>query len=378
VTLQEPLAQMTAEAAPAPTQVAARGLTANLSALATSQAITWSVTLGWTLVVPRLLGPAQMGVLVSSMAATAILGVVLGLPTREFLAREMVARPAEARSLLGTAMLLRLCLVPVFFVLIEAYAHLTQLEPRSRTVLHLCTGVVVCTLLTEPALAAFQAKERMENLAVYEVLSKTLQGLGGIVLVLVGARVVGLSGFNFAVAGVVALLMVRRVQRLIAIDWRPDLTRTWTLVRASAPFWTFGVFYMIYLWIDSVMLGLMVPSEVVGWYGVATKLFTTMMFVPVIMSTAWLPRLVRAHEQGPDQLARAARLPITLVFVLSLPLCVGTAVLAGDVLPLLYGSSYANAGPALAVLALCFPPMYTNIMLYQVMIASRRPGPGCA
>ena len=73
------------------------------------------------------------------------------------------------------------------------------------------------------------------------------------------------------------------------------------------------------------MLGLLVPPEVVGWYGVATKLFTTTMFLPAILATAWLPRLVRSFTSGGfGDLAVAARVPLEGVLVLSVPVCVGT------------------------------------------------------
>src|SRR5262249_61904673 len=92
-----------------------------------------------------------------------------------------------------------------------------------------------------------------------------------------------------------------------------------------------------YLWIDTVMLGLLVPPEVVGYYGVATKLFTTLMFVPFIVATAFLPRLAAAFEEGGQRLGAAARAPLELGAVLSLPGCVGAAVAAGDAIPMLYG-----------------------------------------
>ncbi len=350
-----------------------RGLGANMSALAASQVITWSLSLLWTLVVPRLLGPAGMGLLVTAMSATAILGLVLGLPTRDFLAREMSARPAATPGLVGSAMLFRACLAPVFFAAVAIYAGFADLGAAGTTVLYLSTAATLFYLLAEPALAAFQAVERMEYLAYNDVLNKTLVTFGGVALALLGVRVVGLTAFGLVVAGVAVVVTARWARRLVGIDLRADVRGIGSMVRASIPYWAFGVFFMVYLWIDSVMLGLMVRAEVVGYYGVATKLFTTLMFVPFIFAIASLPRLVTAFEESWQRLGAVARAPVEIVVILSLPVCVGAAMTAGDAIPLLYGHSFDGAIPVMVILALCVPAMYLNVMLNQVLIAAKRP-----
>jgi O-antigen/teichoic acid export membrane protein len=96
------------------------------------------------------------------------------------------------------------------------------------------------------------------------------------------------------------------------------------------------------------------------------------MFLPVIVSTAWLPRLVSAAERGPQALREAARAPLELVLVLSLPIAALTAVVAEPAIAVLYGSAYEEAAPVLVVLGLCLPPLYLNIMLSQVLVAQGR------
>jgi O-antigen/teichoic acid export membrane protein len=144
------------------------------------------------------------------------------------------------------------------------------------------------------------------------------------------------------------------------------------MTKQSLAYWAFGLFFMVYLWIDSVMLSLMTRSEVVGWYGVPTRLFQTLLFVPVIASTAWLPRLVSSFTEGMDRLKHAARVPLELVLAVSLPVCAATAIGARPVIHLLYGPAYANAVPVMVLLGLCIPPMYLNIMLSQVLVAAKR------
>ncbi len=319
-----------------------------------------------------MLGPTGMGRVTAAYAVAAILIVVVGLGTKTFLVREIVARPEEAAPLMGAALSLRLCAVPLIALFVFAYGELAHFGTESLVVLYVATGAAVCTLLAEPFQAGWQGMERMEYLAYSDVLDKTAQSFVGIAVVLAGLGAVGLVSSALVIEGLVVLLNAWWMRRYIRITHGFDLRRMWAVVRRSLPYWSFGVFFMIYLWIDSAMLSLLVKPDVVGWYGVSTKLFTTLMFIPAILATAWLPRLVAASRDGRTRLHAAARTPMELTLALALPICVVTAMTAGPVIGLLYGPEYAHAAPVLSILALCLPPMYFNTMLNQVLVAAER------
>jgi len=346
-----------------------RRLGFNLSVLAGGQVVTWSVTLLWTLVIPRALGPVGMGRITAAYAVAAILGVVLGLGTKTFLVREIVARPADAGSLLSAALALRVCSMPLFAAAVVAYGYLSHF---GSPVLYVATGAVFFTLLTEPFQAGWQGVERMEYLAYSDGLDKTAQSFLGIGIVLLGFGVLGLVSTALVIEALIVVLNAWWIRRYISITHRPKVRQMRHVARYSLPYWSFGLFFMIYLWIDSVMLSLLAHPAVVGWYGVSTKLFTTLMFVPAILATAWLPRLVRSFEGGSAGLHAAARVPIELTLGLALPICVVTLMTARPVIRLLYGPSYVHATPVMIVLALCLPPMYLNTMMNQVLIAANR------
>jgi O-antigen/teichoic acid export membrane protein len=96
------------------------------------------------------------------------------------------------------------------------------------------------------------------------------------------------------------------------------------------------------------------------------------MFIPVILSTAWLPRLAAAHAKGDSALWDAARAPLQVVLALSLPVCVGVALVSSHLIKFLYGPEFEQAIPVMTVLALSVPPMYVNIMVNQILIARRQ------
>jgi O-antigen/teichoic acid export membrane protein len=364
--------------APAPSHsadvapVARRNVAFNVSWLAGSQVVTWSLTLIWTVIVPRLLGPAGMGEIVTATSVASIVGVVLSLGTKPYLVREIVVAPARAPRLIGSSIVLRICLVPLFAAAVIVYAQLAHFGSNEAWVLYLTTVVTVMFLLIEPIQAAFQSFERMEYLAYSNVVTNTLQTILGVTLALIGFRAVGLSAAMVFVAAAVLLLNAVWARRHIQIDLRTNVHQIRSLVTESLAYWSFAVFWVIYLWIDTVILSLMTDSKVVGWYGVSTRLFTTLMFVPVILGTAWLPRLVSAFEESPRRLHETARRPIEIVLLLGVPICVVTAMTAAPVIRILFGPGYAGAAPVLSVLALVLPLIYLNIMLNQVVIAAKR------
>jgi O-antigen/teichoic acid export membrane protein len=341
--------------------------------LTAGQLITWTMTLLWTFVVPRVLGPSGMGIIVAAWSVTGILGIVLGLGTRNYLVREMVVEPDLAPSLMGTAIVLRVLVAPIFLVALVIYAKYARYGHEGTLVLYLAGIATILTLLSEPMQAAFQAIERMEYLAYSDVINKSAQGLLGVALAVMGFRSVGITACWMVVSGLVIFVDALWIRPHMSIRLRTNARQIGSMVKHSAAYWTFGLFFLVYLWIDSVMLSLMTRPEVVGWYGVPTKLFQTMLFLPVIISTAWLPRLVEAFKKGgQSELVEAARTPLELVLVLSLPICVITAMCSPLLIRVLYGPAYYPAIPVMILLALCIPLMYMSMMLSYVLIAAKR------
>lgn len=350
-----------------------RRLLRNITALAGGQMVTWTMTMMWTLVVPRVLGPAGLGLIVSAMSVSGVLGIALGLGTRNYLVREAVVDPEAGPRLVGTAIVLRMAFTPLVAVAAIVYARMAHIGHEGAIVLYLVTASTALTLLAEPLQAGFQALERMQYLAYSDIINKSAQSLVGIAIAVAGLGAVGIGANMAAVAVAVVCFNAVWLRRHMRVDLRASLRRCLDMARDSLPYFAFGVFGMFYLWIDAIMLSLMTRSEVVGWYGAPVRIFQTLMFVPVLLSTAWLPRLVAAfREGGRPRLVAAARSPIELVIVLSAPVAAGTAIAAGPVIRLFYGDAYAPAITVMVILALCIPGIYANIMLAQVLLAAKR------
>ena len=344
-------------------------LARNVGFLAGSQAITWCAGLAWALFVPRALGAAGTGVFTLSVAASGILTVLIGLGTRPLLVREISIDRDRAGRLIPSAVYQRAILALPMLGLLAVFARYGHFDSEQVIALYLGWGVCVLYVLFEPIQAGLQAVEKMQYLAYSDILTKTCVSLISVGLVIVGFRAIGLLTLSVVVLTVVLILHVGWMRRNFTTNWSFRAAEIWELTQASIPYLGFALFFTFYLWIDSLMLSVMTLAKVLGWYGLPTKLFGTLMFVPVILSTAWLPRLAAAHARGDGALEAAARVPLQIVMALSLPVCVGVVLISNHLIAFLYGPEFSQSAPVMALLALSVPPMYLNIMVNQVLIA---------
>jgi O-antigen/teichoic acid export membrane protein len=346
----------------------------NLAALGAGQLFTWTMTLAWTLVVPRLLGPEGTGLIATGLAVAGILQVILGTGTGVYVARELVRAPHRSARVVVAAMIVRLGLTPLFMAAIFVWAQLANYSTEGKLVLYLSGGATVLFLLTEPAQSFFQAIERMHYRAIGDAINKAAQGLLGIALTVAGFGAIGFAACWLVMSGVVLVLSLRWARRYVRLEFRTTVEDMRGIVKGSVAYWTAGLFYMIYLWIDTAILSVMTNPTVVGWYGVPTKLFQTLMFLPGLVGTAWLPRLVRAAERSGRDLHAEARTPVDWVLGVSVPIAAVIGVSAAPVINLVYGHAYANSVPVLIILGIGLVPMYVSTILGPVCVAANRVG----
>jgi O-antigen/teichoic acid export membrane protein len=341
----------------------------NVGVLSVSQALTWALAVIYTLVVARVLGPAGMGALVVGWSIAGIAEGFAGLGSRPLLVKTIVRDPPQGPALIGTAIMIRAGLLIPCAVAAYAYARLGHFSKEEVVVILLSMGVALGFLVQEAIQGGLQAIERMEYLALADVINKSLLTFVSIPLALAGLGPAWLMGVNVAVMGVCVVINLVWI-RQIGIDWSFSVSRVRRFFLDSLSYWAFALFYTIYLWIDSALLALFAAPQEVGWYGVSTRLFQTLMFLPVILCTAWLPRLAAAYKHGPGHLKETSELPIQLIGTLAMPIAVGTALVAGPLVVALYGPSFGPAQLVLALLALTAIPTYLNIILSQVLIAA--------
>jgi O-antigen/teichoic acid export membrane protein len=375
VGVEVPAAKPAAVTPTAPIAPAAAGsgrLTRNIGMLAGGQVASWLFALCWTFVVPRRLGAAAMGEFVIAVSTASVLAIFVYLGADPLVTREVARDRSKARELVGATIMMRLAITVPACIGMLIYIHLVGFGAERALVIWLATAIAISASVSGAFQAAFSGLERMEYLAYATLIGNGLASLLGIALVLLGGQVVAVMVLNLCLTVLVVALNIYWARRLFVIAWLGAAPVVAHILRAGFTFWIGGLFFTAYLWIDSILLSVLAPARVVGWYGVPTQLFVATLMVAGILGQAWFPRFAAAHTEGADSLRRNARPAMETAVVLSLPIAAGTMLVAAPLVALLYGRGFAGAAPVLAILGACIVPTYFNMMAYQILQAEGR------
>src|ERR1700687_6074414 len=122
----------------------------NLVILSGGQAVTWLITLVWTLIVPRALGPAGLGLLVLYLSTGAVITTVAGMGTKALLVREIAADPSRGPRLIGASLYLRTFMIGPALLVTLAYILAGSFRGEEAVVVVLAFIATVVNLYTDP------------------------------------------------------------------------------------------------------------------------------------------------------------------------------------------------------------------------------------
>lgn len=362
------------EAASASEAILARRktLVRNIALLFGSQAASWAFALLWTLVVPRLLGPAIMGQLVIAWAITGVVGMIAGLGVTTLVTKDVARRPETASALVGAAIWTRIAVAAPAVGLVLTYVYFVRFDSIQTLVILLASGVMVVNLFGGVLIAALTGLEKMEYVAYNRMLTAGLVAVLGIGLVLAGFRAVALVALDLFLSAILLYLAFHWSRRHFHVTVTPHLALIRKVVVDSWPLWIGAMVFSVYLAIDSIILGALAPVTVVGWYGVPTQMFSAILVVPAIIINAWFPRLSKAFGDGEARLHEEARPVLEVLLVIAIPASAGLAAVSGPLIHTLYGDRFDAAAPVMFVLALTILPTFLNIAAYYILLASER------
>jgi O-antigen/teichoic acid export membrane protein len=343
--------------------------------------------MGFALYYLRALGSEGVGKYTFAMVVWGYLDTLVNFGLGTILTREVAKDRSVAGRYLGNTLLLRLGLWAASLLLVAllvgpASGPLGIGPDVALAILLLAVGLLP-SMVASTLTSLFQAYEKFEYPAAVTVFTQILKvGLGATVLV-VGWGFVGLAGVSVIVnvATVAVLLVLIRTEvpglgtghlplspQSSALITAPAFS--WKLLSLSYPLMLNNLLNSVFYRVDSLMLKPMAGDRALGWYGTAYKFIDGLGIISSSFTLALFPLLSRYAQSSRESLARAFSLAIKLLLMVSLPIAVGTTLIAPEIILLFAGPDYLpHSAVALQVLIWFLPFSFLNGVTQYLLIA---------
>ena len=328
---------------------------------------------GW---MARYLGPHNLGTLSYVAALVGLLGPLGSLGVTGSLSA-MMCEEQPLAGLLGSALLIELFGTLVIGVVLIPFAW----AAKDPVVVGLIALAVVGTLLGSSEVFEVELLNRQRGTQLARL--GTIQTIAVVflsVLALLAQAPLLVFGslpvIQAAIRGwllAVAVQASKPVQLLKQASW--DTSRV--LIRRGWPLLLAGLSVMLYMKSDQVMLEWLRGPADVGQYSVAVRVAESLYFLPVVLSSTFMPKIGRGSglfesDPGLRQLYRSA-------WLLGVGMVVTSMLLLPPLVPLVFGEEFLPAqaalvwlGPAaFAVSTGCASSAWLNAQGHQKLIAQR-------
>ncbi len=334
------------------------------------------LALGAVAIMTRYLGQTGFGEYTTIITWLSFFAIFADLGLTLITAQSISKPNVNEEKILGNLFALRL--VTAFFFLSLAPLFVL-LMPYNTTVKQ---GVLITSLaffftaLNQIMVGLFQKNLRMDKVSIAEIISRLVL----IVLVVLSVKQnLGLNGLLWATviaAGVNFIFHFSFARQFCKIKPYFDLKYWIIIIKKSWPLALTIIFNLIYLKADMLLLSLIKrPTKIgiiaeVGIYGAAYKVIDVLITLPFIFSGIMLPLLTSYWtNNNKESFNKTLQKAFNILVIFAIPLIIGTQFVSQDIMALVAGKKFIDAGNILKILILAAGSIFFGNIFAHAIIA---------
>lgn len=317
--------------------------------------------------IARYLGPNDYGVLGYAIAFVSLFTTFATLGLDSLVVRDLAVDTARKSEILGSALVIKIGGGVLAYALVLVAIHMVQ--PENKPMLALVAIIGAGFLFQSMDTMDFWFQSQLQ--AKYTVLARCTA-----FLVAAAARVwlllshAGLAAFawamllELALASLALLTLFQTTGNSIArfqVSWqtvRRLLGDSWPLALS-------GMFVLLTMQLDRIILGHLRGNAAVGLYSVASQLSTLWYMVPMIFGASIAPSIARSFAAREDRYLRNLQEVYATLSAISVVAAIAISLLANPIVKLLFGPGYEGAGQVLAI------HIWGGVFVFHVSIRTR-------
>ena len=321
----------------------------------------------------RNLGPEYLGKYYFAISFTTIFAIFIDLGFINFLTREVAKRQEEAQKLLGNILSLKLLLTFLTSIVVVIFINIFNPDPLTKDLVYISIISMVLDSFTTTFFAVIRGFHNLKYESISSVIFQLIVLVFGVVamvlhldLRIIFATLALASVYNFIYS---ALILKKKLKLHLRFLFDPEVTRSIFMI--SLPFAWFAIYQRIYTYLDSVLLSVIAGDYYVGLYQVAFKIIFALQFLPLAFTASLYPAMSTYWLHNKPQLVVAFERAMNYLIIISLPIVVGTVLLASKVV-LVFKSGYTEATLPLQITMFSLLFMFLNFPIGSLLNACDR------
>jgi O-antigen/teichoic acid export membrane protein len=305
-----------------------------------------------TAIVARYFGPNNFGQFNYALAFVALFTAISTLGMETLTVKSIIDQEYDEGTILCTSLFMRVCGGVALTLMAAGIIRL--IEPND-TNLHILVSIMSLTMVLKSLevieywVQAFQ-KAKVSSLirmSVYVIVAVLK-----ILMVVMGGSLVTYAliyMLDAALVGIALMIAYFRIRDKVS-SWRINLTYAKSILSQSWYLILSGLMVTLYMRIDQVMLGSMLPDKFeLGVYSAAVRVAEMWYFVPMAIITSFKPVIMNNKLRDEASYLRSVQLLYTIVAWTGIGFGVFILLCSKPIVFILYGVDYMKAASILSI-----------------------------
>lgn len=348
----------------------ARAIAGNTVIQVAGRAVSTVLGVATIAIMTRHLGREGYGAFTTAMTFLQFFGILADFGLTLTLSKLLAEPDADRGRVASNVFTLRLTLAAALFGLAPLLAFAFPYPNAIRVAIAIGTLSFFQMTLSNVLTGLFLQQLAMRFVTLSEIAGRGLL----LVLAFLAARAgAGVAAFMWSLVAANAVQFALSwifARRLVPLALTFDRTVWRRVIRESWPIAVSIAFNLVYLKSDVILLSLYRAQGEVGLYGAAYKVLDVITVIPTAFMGLVMPVLtaVWVSENRPD-FARKLSRSFDFLTITALPLVAGAAVVGRDLMALVAGRDFADAGGMLAVLMVAGGMVFWSTLFGTTVVA---------
>jgi O-antigen/teichoic acid export membrane protein len=319
------------------------------------------------------LGVASFGVLNFATYFCSLFQVLFDLGISQLLIRELARDLSQSREFVGRVLALKIIVAFLAGLLVGIVGVISHFDRVTNWAILLTTVVFAVNGVSIVFLSAFQAHRKMTLVSVANLLNDLLLSIAIILVIQSYPNVVTVLLLSILIACVnLAILFTVYVRKVGVPQLKADVSLWKSLLKESTPIAISSLGISTYTFVGPTILKYTRGDVEVGIYSAGYKLISILTLIPTTFTQVVFPVFSDFFVNAKQKLEKALQDSFRVMAQISVPLAIGTILLAARIIGFLYPSPFAEATPVLQLVIAGNAVGYLAWILYTFLLAINR------